>query len=63
MIYNLIERTSLFITLVVDVILEKSKKVECVFLVQYDLVTRKQSACIDNIDYFIYLTFPLGLDA
>lgn len=40
MFYNLTERTSLFIALVMDVI-EKPKKVECVFLVQDDLLTRK----------------------
>ena len=40
MIYNLTECTSLFIALVVDVI-EKPKKVKCVFFVQDDLLTWK----------------------
>ena len=40
MIYNLTERTSFLITLVVDVI-EKPKKVECMFFVQDNLFTWK----------------------
>ena len=40
MIYNLTKRTSLVITFVVDVV-EKPKKVECVFLLQDDLFTWK----------------------
>ena len=40
MIYNLTEGTSFVVTLVVDVI-EKSKKVECMFFVQGDLLTWK----------------------